>query len=170
MARWGLWLALCCVLPATAQTATPLLGQPAPAVHLHALDGRTIDLATLRGQVVVLNFWASWCAPCQAELPRFEQWQQPGLTVVALSIDDETESAARVVRRLHLTMPVAMADTQVAESYGGVLGVPVTFLIDRQGRVRARLDGETNLDQLHERIRMLLDEPQGASPSKSTHP
>lgn len=124
------------------------------------LDGRPIALAHYRGKVVLLNFWATWCAPCRVEMPRFVEWQQrfgpQGLQVLGVSIDDDDSEVKPFVRNLHGNYPVMMGDARLGRLYGGVLGVPITFLIDRHGIVRERLEGEQNLDKLEQKIQQLL--------------
>jgi cytochrome c biogenesis protein CcmG, thiol:disulfide interchange protein DsbE len=124
------------------------------------LKGRVVSLHAFRGKVVLLNFWATWCAPCLAEMPVFSAWPQDpalsGLQVVGASMDDEPDSAKRAVERLHLSYPVLMGDAALARSFGGVLGLPVTILIDRQGIVRKRYDGAADLVAMKQDIARLL--------------
>jgi cytochrome c biogenesis protein CcmG, thiol:disulfide interchange protein DsbE len=150
------------LLTASAGAQQPLVGKPAPQFVRNDLDGRPVDLAALRGKVVLLNFWASWCGPCLVEMPRFAAWRRdlaPNLTVLSVSMDDEPETAVRVRRKLALDYPILMADAPLANDYGGILGLPVTFLIDRQGTVRSRFQGETDLSIIEARIRELIAEP-----------
>lgn len=145
-----------------AQTpAQNLVHRPAPAFIRVDLAGQEVRLKDYRGKVVLLNFWATWCAPCQVELPRFEQWQKKygarGLQVLAISMDDNAAPVRRTARRLHLDFPVVMGDAKLGEEYGGVLGLPITFLIDRDGRVVGRIKGETDLHSLEIAVRRLLD-------------
>jgi thiol-disulfide isomerase/thioredoxin len=143
-----------------AQPARSLVGQRAPEFALPDLAGEPVDLARDRGEVVLLNFWATWCAPCLEEMPHFAAWQKQyaGLRVIGVSIDDSAAPVRTFVAKLGLDYPVVMGDARLGERYGGILGVPVTFLIDRRGVVRARFDGEPNLDALERRIRELLAE------------
>ena len=124
------------------------------------LNGHQINLKRYRGKVVLLNFWATWCASCQMELPRFEAWQKQygkdGLQVLTISMDDGDAPVRKTVRRLHLDLPVVMGDAKLGEAYGGVLGLPVTFLIGRDGVVAAKIKGETDLGVLEARLRRLL--------------
>ena len=147
-------------LDGIAQGAPNLVHKPAPQFAKPDLNGNLIDLKKYRGKVVLLNFWATWCAPCQVELPRFEAWQgkygTAGLQVVAVSMDDGDAAVRRTVRRLRLDIPVVMGDATVGNAYGGVLGLPITFLIDRNGIVTEKIKGETNLQQLELRVRALL--------------
>lgn len=144
------------------QQGKDLVHKAAPEFVRTDLAGRQIDLKKYRGKVVLLNFWATWCAPCRVELPKFETWQRKygadGLQVVAISMDDGDAAVRRTVRRLHLTFPVGMGDAKIGEAYGGVLGLPITFLIDRRGVVAAKIKGETDLAQLENRVKALLAE------------
>lgn len=139
-----------------------LVNRRAPEFARRAFDGSNIDLTSLRGKVVLLNFWATWCAPCQAEMPVFAQWQQQygrdGLQVIGISMDDDAAPARRLVSRLKLDYPVAMGDAKLGERYGGVLGLPMTYLIDKRGVVRAQFQGEAPTGTIEKRLKQLLAE------------
>jgi thiol-disulfide isomerase/thioredoxin len=153
-------LALSMAIPAHAQPAPSLVHRPAPEFALPDLQQHPVDLAALRGKVVLLNFWATWCGPCRLEMPRFVDWQKQygpqGLQIVGVSIDDSAAPVRPFVQKLHVNYPILMGDAHLNERYGGVFGVPVTFLIDRQGIVRARIDGGVDLPALEKQIRQLL--------------
>lgn len=153
----GILIFLCA---GSAQAPPRLMHKPAPQFVRADLTGRQIDLKSYRGKVVLLNFWATWCAPCQVELPRFEAWQKKygaqGLQVLAVSMDDVDAPVKRTIRRLHLEFPVLMGDAKLGDSYGGVLGLPITFLIDRNGVVVAKIKGETDLDKLESQVKALV--------------
>ena len=137
--------------------------KPAPDFTRPALDGTPIRISALRGQVILLNFWATWCGPCQEEMPRFVHWQQAygsqGLRVLGVSMDDDATPVRALAPKMHWNYPILMGDARLGRLYGGVLGLPVTYLIDRHGRIRARLEGATDLPALEARIRALLAEP-----------
>ena len=147
-------------LDGNAQQAPNLTHKPAPQFAKLDLNQHLIDLKNYHGKVVLLNFWATWCAPCQVELPKFDAWQKKygpaGLQVVAVSMDDGDEAVRKTARRLRLGFPVVMGDATVGEAYGGVLGLPITFLIDRNGIVTEKIKGETNLEQMELHVRKLL--------------
>ncbi|HEY2471745.1 MAG TPA: TlpA disulfide reductase family protein [Terracidiphilus sp.] len=161
---WIVGLAMCaglvCSSAASAQESPDLAGKAAPEFVRTDLAGRKIDLKDYRGKVVLLNFWATWCASCRVELPKFAAWQkkygEDGLQVVAVSMDDGDAPVRRIVRRLHLGVPVVMGDAHLGEAYGGVLGLPVTFLIDRDGKIVAKVGGATDLAALESQVRILL--------------
>jgi cytochrome c biogenesis protein CcmG/thiol:disulfide interchange protein DsbE len=155
-------LALSCAVakPSSAPEQASLLNHPAPAFTRASLDHHPISLANYRGHVVLLNFWATWCGPCRLEIPRFMEWQQrygaQGLQVLGVSIDDDQPPVDAYVRKTRLNYPVVMGDAKLGTLYGGVLGVPVTLLIDRKGIVRARFEGETDLKAMEAEVRELL--------------
>ncbi len=147
---------------ANAQTAS-LVGKKAPEFTRKDFSGAIFDLVSFRGKVVLLDFWATWCASCQVEMPAFVQWQRQygprGLQVIGISMDDDTASAHRLSAKLRLNYPVAMGDEKLGQLYGGVLGLPLTYLIDRKGIVRAKFQGETALKTIEKQIKALLAEP-----------
>jgi peroxiredoxin len=120
--------------------ADSLLNQQAPEFSRVDFNQRKVDLAALKGRVVLLNFWATWCAPCQMELPRFKEWQArygaQGFQVLAISMDDSERPAKALARKSRLNFPVVLGDAELGKQYGGIFGLPVTFLIDRTGKIR----------------------------------
>lgn len=160
------YLAVSCVLmtlvlaTGRGQDERTLLNRPAPQFSLVDLHGAHIDLAKDRGKVVLLNFWATWCAPCRVEMPQFVQWQQQfagqGFQIVGISIDDSPAPVGPFVQKMRLDYPVAMGTPNLNDLYGGVYGVPVTFLIDRHGIVRARFDGGSGVTPIHAELLKLL--------------
>jgi cytochrome c biogenesis protein CcmG/thiol:disulfide interchange protein DsbE len=160
-------LILLFVLIANSFQAAPaplsLLHKPAPSFIRSDLNGNRVSLRAYRGKVILLNFWATWCVPCRQELPRFAEWQKQfgpeGLQVIAVSMDDTPNPVRAVVRKLKPDYPIIMGDAKLGTRYGGVLGLPITFLIDRNGRVDARLKGEADLHAMEYRIKVLLAQP-----------
>jgi thiol-disulfide isomerase/thioredoxin len=152
--------ALLAVSPLLAQEPDSLLHEPAPQFARMDLDHERVDLSAYRGRVVLLNFWATWCVPCQTEMPRFVEWQKryepEGLQIIGVSMDDDAEQVMALVRKRPLNYPVIMGDSELGMQYGGVLGLPVTFLIDRQGRIAARFKGGTNLAAMKREVERLL--------------
>jgi len=146
---------------AAAQTATrgAGVGHSAPNFSRADLSHRKIVLSSYRGKVVLLNFWATWCEPCLTEMPTFVEWQKQygsqNFQVIGISMDDTTPEVIATVSRLKLNYPVLMGDEYLGADYGGVLGLPVTFLIDRDGKIRARYQG-ASLTRIRDDIQNLL--------------
>ena len=139
-------------------------GEPAPDFALPALDGTEVSLADYRGQVVLVDFWATWCGPCIEELPHIEnfhrQYADSGLRVLALSTDMDDDAVQPFIDENDYTFTVLHADDAVQRAYG-VTGIPVVYLVDRQGRVRwhrvgFRPGGEEDIGR---ELEKLLDEP-----------
>ncbi len=149
--------------PLPAQTADPMLRRPAPVFTRADLDQHPIDLSAYRGRVVLLTFWATWCAPCRVEMPRFAAWHDrygpAGLDVIAVSMDDDPALVRALLRKHPVNYPVVMGDAQLATLYGGILGLPATFLIDRQGNIAAHYKGETRLAVVEREMLRLLRTP-----------
>lgn len=137
-----------------------LINRPAPPFSRTDLTGARISLSAYRGKLVLLNFWATWCAPCRVELPRFAAWKKQygaqGLQILAVSMDDDPALVRDFLRQMRPNYPVLMGDAKLGDKYGGVLGLPVTLLIDRRGIIRARIEGEPDLAAMEAQIRKLL--------------
>ena len=140
--------------------AASLLHKRAPEFVRTDLDHKRLDLNAYRGKVVLLNFWATWCAPCQVEMPSFVAWQKKygthGLQVIGISLDDDPALVRSLVGKLKLNYPVAMGDVKLGDLYGGVLGLPVTYLIDRHGMIQAEYQGEADLGKIEMQLQLLL--------------
>src|ERR1700756_2258877 len=141
-------------LPLAAQAATHRVGVGHEAPNFSRVDlaHRKIVLSSYRGKIVLLNFWATWCEPCLTEMPTFVEWQKQygsrNFQVIGISMDDAATEVLATVSRLKLNYPVVMGDEYLGADYGGVLGLPVTFLIDRDGKIHARYQG-TSLTRIH---------------------
>ncbi len=150
-------------IPVRAATGPPSpgeVGRRAPNFSRVDLDRRRITLADYRGKTVLLDFWATWCEPCLAEIPRFVAWQREygaeGLRIVGVSMDDDAPPVRAAYRKYALNYPVAMGDEKIGELYGGILGLPVTFLIDAKGTIRFEHRGAVDPNQMQDEIRSLL--------------
>jgi cytochrome c biogenesis protein CcmG, thiol:disulfide interchange protein DsbE len=141
-------------------TKGSLNGAPAPGFSLTDLAGQRLDLANYRGKVVLLDFWATWCAPCREEIPHFialqDKYRERGLQVIGISMDDGPKPVQEFCREFKMNYPVAVGTEQIAEAYGGVYGLPVTFLIDRNGRVAAKYTGAVEMATVEQEVQSLL--------------
>lgn len=135
-------------------------GNSAPEFSLAGLDGKPLSLADYRGKVVLLDFWATWCVPCRTEIPHFVEFQnkyrEQGLQVIGISMDDGPKPVQEFYQQYKMNYPVALGTDKVAESYGGVLGLPVAFLIGRDGRIAAKYVGEAQMPVIEQNIQTLL--------------
>jgi thiol-disulfide isomerase/thioredoxin len=144
--------------PRKAADAHPL----APPFSLRALDGRQVDLARYRGKVVLLDFWATWCAPCRVTIPRLvmlqAQYRDRGVQVLGISLDDDPNAVREAYKQFGFNYPVVIGDAALAERYGGILGLPVLFVIGCDGRIEHRFDGETDLALITRQLETLLED------------
>lgn len=161
-AQTGIAAAVLAVVLATvpSHAATDLYGQAgvqavhnnvsAPEFVLHTLEGRPLDSSSLRGKVIVLNFWATWCGPCKEEMPSLQrlkqQFKPEELELLAITTDQQREAIKGFVRSLGLTFPVLMDDDKEISAAFGVRGLPTTVLIGRDGQIVARAVGPRNWD------------------------
>ncbi len=134
---------------------------PAPAFTLTDINGHPLQLADYKGKVVLLDFWATWCAPCRSEIPKFVSWQKQygsqGLQVIGISMDDDAKPVRAFMQQFGIDYPVAVGDAKLADQYGGVLGLPVTFVIGRDGQIYHKHVGLTDLALLEGEIKQLLE-------------
>jgi peroxiredoxin len=123
-----------------AALATPTVGALAPAFELNAAGGKSLGLAQLRGQVVLINFWASWCGPCRTEMPRldalYRKYKAAGVTLVGVNVEPSSADAMNYLKSTPVTFPILFdTDSKVSKLYE-VEGMPSTVILDRKGTVR----------------------------------
>jgi thiol-disulfide isomerase/thioredoxin len=168
------------VAPAPPKSASPSDGAPtkagagtdykaAPDFTLEKLGGGTVQLSSLRGKVVLVDFWATWCGPCRAVIPHLNSLQathkKDGLEIVGVSLDrqrgemtalEQVEAFAKTTR---MDYSIAMGSQATAAAFGGVRAIPTAFLIDREGRIRNRYVGMQPANVIQKAVQSLLDEP-----------
>lgn len=160
---------------------TSVVSKEEPNVTFKGLDGKSIPIASLKGKVVLLNFWATWCEPCVTEIPWLIEFQKKygpsGFTVLGVAMDDEGKSAVVPfvekkqfsVDGSSMTMnyPIALGDDDLASKFGGIVGLPTSWLITRDGKVVKQIMGLANHDDLSKTIQSLLAEPAGGQSTKA---
>ena len=138
-------------------------GNAAPDFTVTDIDGKKLTLSAYKGKVVLLDFWATWCTPCRAEIPHFVEMQQKygpqGFQVIGISMDDDAKPVKEFYRQYNMNYPVAVGDDKLAQSFGGVLGLPVNFIIDREGRIHAKYLGATDVSVIDKAVSDLLASP-----------
>ena len=145
------------------EAGRPLMGQPAPNFRLALPDGSTLTLEELRGQVTVVNFWGSWCPPCQEELPAlrtvWEAYREHPVTLVGIAYEDEEAAVRAALDEYGIMYPVGLdAGERIARQFG-VTGVPETFVIDADGNVAFWHIGPVTAENLMAEIQALLERP-----------
>ena len=137
--------------------------QPAPTLNLTDLDGNPVSSADWRGRVVLLNFWATWCGPCRAEIPdliRLQEQYADQFLVVGLSTDvDPPNKVKAFADEMNINYPVVMAPPEIEARFGGVFGLPTSFLLDTEGRIVQKHIGLLDPALYELEIRALLNMP-----------
>ncbi len=161
--------------PATSSDAAipdnPLQGQIAPPFTLNDTTGRKVSLADYKGKAVIVDFWATWCAPCKIEIPWLEQFHNQyagqGLEILGVSEDNldpddkaklaqEKKDIADKAAQMKINYPVLIDDATVSTPYGGIDGLPTTFFVDRSGKVVASTVGLAPRDEIEADIKKAL--------------
>ncbi len=138
----------------------PSQGATAPDITLQNLDGESVSLSDYRGQPVVLNFWATWCGPCRAEMPHlqdvYEAHRDAGLVVLGVNVRETREEAVGFLRELGVDFPVLLDPDLAAVERYSVTSLPITFFIDRDGTIRTLVVGGMTRRVLDERVATIL--------------
>jgi peroxiredoxin len=151
------------VLAASSLAASGLAGQPAPDFALKSSTGENLRLSEYRGDVVMINFWATWCGPCRQEMPLLDElysrYQRVGFNLLGVNIDDDSSRAMNMISELGVSFPVLFDSRKEVSKLYDVDAMPVTVLVDREGNVRYIHEGykpgyeNTYLDQVRSLLR-----------------
>lgn len=137
------------------------LGSKAPSFSLPDLDGRQVASSSLRGKVVILDFWATWCPPCKEEIPHFvnlqAKYRDQGLAIVGLALDAGGAKDVKPFADEHdVNYLMLIGNEEVAKAYGNITMIPTTFVLDRKGKIVQRFVGFTAPEVIEQTIRPLL--------------
>jgi thiol-disulfide isomerase/thioredoxin len=142
----------------------------APDVTFKDLQDKDVKLADLRGKVVVVNFWATWCEPCQIEIPWMIGFQQEyadkGFTLLGVAMDDEGKSVVGPYvektqfdvdgKKMTMNYPIVIGNDDLSSKFGGLIGLPTTMVVSRDGKIHKRFLGMVSHDELEKEIKELL--------------
>jgi cytochrome c biogenesis protein CcmG/thiol:disulfide interchange protein DsbE len=132
----------------------------APDFTLPQLSGPPLKLSDYRGKVVLLDFWATWCEPCRVETPFLvdlqNKYRDQGLQIIGVSMDDTPDPVPGFYQQFKMNYPVVMGNAKIGEEYGGVLGLPIAFLLDREGRIQKKHIGATDASTFEREVQTLL--------------
>ena len=139
----------------------PLKGKLAPAFTLVNLEGKKVSLSDYKGRPVIVNFWATWCAPCKLEMPWFQEFRSKysgqGFEILGIAEDEAPkDEIVKTAKKVNVTYPILLTDGKVAPAYGGVDSLPESFYIDRNGVVVSETVGLASKDEVEAKIKELV--------------
>ncbi|BBP01885.1 hypothetical protein SFSGTM_25930 [Sulfuriferula nivalis] len=136
--------------------------RPVDNFSVTTTDNRVIALSDLRGKVVIVSFWATWCPYCRHEMPEiqsfYRDWHNKGVEILALSIEDDPALVAQFMRQEAYSFTAAIADATTQQAFGKIDKVPMSFIIDKKGVIRHKIDGQVYYGRLEDLVQPLLKE------------
>jgi cytochrome c biogenesis protein CcmG/thiol:disulfide interchange protein DsbE len=128
---------------------------------LKSADGTTYELSKMKGKVVVINFWATWCGPCRKEIPDFieayKKYNSKGLEIIGISLDqDGWTKVTPFVKQNNINYPIVLGDENITDNYGGINAIPTTFIVDKNGTIVDKTIGLMSLKQLEAKLKSVL--------------
>jgi len=143
------------------QPAPAIRGVAAPEFELPDVAGTMVKLSDFKGKVVLVNFWATWCAPCEIETPWFvefdKKYRENGLQIIGISLDEDgVEPVKKFVEKYKIEYKIVMGNEETAQNFGGVIGLPTSFIVDQDGKFYSMHRGLVSKDLYEEEIEGLL--------------
>ncbi len=135
--------------------------QKAPNFSLQTQNGKVVELSKLKGKVVLVNFWATWCPPCRAEIPDFikvySTYKSKGFEIVGIALDEEGWSKViPFIEKAKMNYPIVLGTAEVVQLYGGIEAIPTTFIVDKNGYIAGRQVGLLSKELLEQKLKSLL--------------
>jgi len=141
-------------------TAGTLMAKDAPDFKLTSLDGKEVSFSDYKGKVVLVNFWATWCPPCLAEMPDlnklYTDYKGKGLQILGLTISSRAKDIPKKVKQSGVTYPILLDAEPVAAKFGGFGAIPQTFIIDKKGKIVHSITGARSYKAFEKLIKPLL--------------
>ena len=137
--------------------------QAAPDFSVKSLDGQMLKPSSMKGKVVLLDFWATWCPPCREEIPHFKelytQYKDKGVQIIGLALDEDGEASVRpFAQQNQINYPLGIATQEIVSSFGGIRGIPTTYILDKQGNIAKKWVGYQDKAVFEKEIQTLLAE------------
>jgi len=137
--------------------------KPAPDFDLPDVNGKRVKLSNFKGKVIILDFWATWCPPCRAEIPGFielyKKYKDKGVEIIGISLDEGgVKDVLPFMKEFGINYTILIGNYKVTQDYGGIRGIPTTFVIDKKGNIRAKYVGYRPKEVFERDIIMLLNE------------
>jgi peroxiredoxin len=149
------------------------IGKKVPAWELIDLNGKPVQSEKYKGKVIILNFWATWCPPCRAEMPDFMKlhaaYKDKGVTFLGISLDQGLGPVKRYVRTEKVNYPILMGNSKMVADYGNFSAIPQTFVIDAEGRINKQFMGLVKFEKLEKVIQSLIDAPRELGDSETSN-
>ena len=167
------WMLVMLVVGCGGERPGLVSGEPAPGFALQRLDGGPVALEELRGSVVAVRFWADWCPFCRREMrelePAYQRLREQGLEILAVNVGQDPGDVRRFVGRVDYSYPTLLdLDSAVARRYG-VIAIPITYFIDRDGILRGKIIGESDAAAFERMALPLLHAPTAPKPASEQH-
>ena len=147
--------------PPAADSTKDQTRKAAPGWELKDVDGKLVKSSDFKGKIVILDFWATWCGSCVAEIPGFvklqKEYAKRDVVIVGVSLDEKGPSVVKpFMKKLGINSPIVMADNKIADAFGGVEGIPSTFIIDSDGLIVSKHEGLTEKSEFEKELKQLL--------------